>query len=341
MDRGTMAAKASDEPACARLTADLAAARRVLRIAADALSSLDRSLDASLGAALDVLVAVRGRIIVSGIGKSGHVARKIAATLASTGSPAQYVHPSEASHGDLGMITAADAVLMLSNSGENRELTDLVTHTRRFAIPLIAMTSNPASALAKASDIALVLPKEPEACPMGLAPTTSTTMMIALGDALAVALMERRGFTADEYRLLHPGGKLGQSLVRVSDVMAVDDMVPLVGLDAPMSEILVTMTSKRLGCVGVIDGDGHLVGIFTDGDLSRGMGPDLMTRRAHEVMTRDPKTIRAGALVAEAVNYMNKTKVQCLFVVPDATTGPRIRPLGALHLQHCLSAGAI
>ena len=254
-------------------SSDLAAARRVLRLEAEALRSMSEALDGSFTKALDILFAVTGRVVVTGMGKSGHIARKISATLASTGTPSHYVHPAEASHGDMGMITRSDAVLALSNSGETPELGDLVDYCRRFSIPLISLTGKPGSTLAANSDCALILPAIAEACPMGLAPTTSTTSMLALGDALAVALLERRGFTTEDFQVLHPGGKLGQGLLRVDDLMHTGDELPMVVPDAAMSDVILTMTNKRFGCVGVVDAAGHLTGIVTDGfTLSTSLG---------------------------------------------------------------------
>ncbi|MBF0353862.1 MAG: KpsF/GutQ family sugar-phosphate isomerase, partial [Alphaproteobacteria bacterium] len=239
--------------------ADLESARRVLALEAEALQSLSLGLDQAFVRALDILSAVEGRVVVSGMGKSGHVGHKIAATLASTGTPAVFVHPAEASHGDLGMITAKDAVLALSNSGETAELSDLIAYTRRFAIPLVGITSRGGSTLSEAADVALVLPLKTEACPMGLAPTTSTTMMLALGDALSVALLERKGFTAADFQMLHPGGSLGRRLLKVSDLMHDGDEVPLVAPAQPMAETLLVMTNKRFGCAGVVGPDGRLM----------------------------------------------------------------------------------
>lgn len=320
-------------PDRARRGDDLAAARRVLETEAAALARLARSLDDRFVAALDLLEAVKGRIIVSGIGKSGHVARKIAATLASTGSPAQFVHPAEASHGDLGMVTPADAVLALSNSGETSELTDLVSHTRRFAIPLVALTSREESTLARHADVALILPEAPEACPLGLAPTTSTTLMLALGDALAVSLLARKGFGAEDFRVLHPGGRLGRRLSRVRDLMHAGEEVPLAPETVRMDEAIVRMTAHRFGCLGLTDGAGRLVGIITDGDLRRHMSPDLLSRAALEVMTRSPRSIAPDALAVEALREMNDRRITALFVVEDG------RPVGILHVHDLLRAG--
>jgi arabinose-5-phosphate isomerase len=309
----------------------------VLRIEAEALAAVADALDETFERCVAQLAATRGRVVVTGMGKSGHVARKIAATFASTGTPSLYVHPAEASHGDLGMITADDVVLALSNSGETPELADIVAHSRRFRIPLLAMVGRARSSLAETGDLVQVLPQRPEACPMGLAPTTSSTAMLALGDALAVALLERRGFSTRDFSLLHPGGKLGRKLVRVDEVMHAGPELPLVGLDARMSEVLLEITAKRLGCVGVVNGKGALAGVITDGDLRRHMSPELLERRAVEIMTPGPRTIRRQALAAEAVALMNQAErpVTVLFVVEGR------RPIGALHLHDCLRAGVV
>jgi arabinose-5-phosphate isomerase len=306
-----------------------------LQIEADGLLALQRALDDSLEEALDSLAGVTGRVVVTGIGKSGHVARKIAATLASTGSPALYVHPAEASHGDLGMIAPGDAVIALSNSGGTVELADIIAYTRRFRIPLIAVTSRRDSVLANAADVALILPKATEACPMGLAPTTSTTMMLALGDALAIALLERRGFSPADFQILHPGGQLGRRLLRVIDVMHGRDEVPLVEPDLSTDQAILVMTSKRFGCVGIVDAEGRLIGIVTDGDLRRHMAPDLLRRKVGTIMTPHPKSIRPDALAAEALAEMNITDrpVTSLFVVDGG------RPVGIVHIHDLLRAG--
>jgi arabinose-5-phosphate isomerase len=313
---------------------DLAAARRVLTVEAAALSDLSANLDGTFAAAVERLSSVTGRIIVTGMGKSGHVARKIAATLASTGSPAQYVHPGEASHGDLGMIADGDAVVALSNSGNTAELADVIGYTRRFAIPLIGMTARAESTLASEADVVLRLPQATEACPMGLAPTTSTTMMIALGDALAVALLARKGFSSRDFQLLHPGGMLGRRLKRVDDLMHGTDELPLVQPDTLMRDALLVMTTRRFGCVGAVDANGRLIGILTDGDLRRHMAPDLLTQTVGAVMTRDPKTIGASSLADEALGIMNRQAITSLFVVDEANI-----PTGILHIHDCLRAG--
>jgi arabinose-5-phosphate isomerase len=303
---------------------------------ADGLRALAATLDGAFGRAVDCLAAATGRIVVSGMGKSGHVSRKIAATLASTGTPALFVHPAEASHGDLGMIVAGDAVLALSNSGETAELADLVAHARRFALPLVAITARSDSTLANAADVSLLLPPAAEACPMGLAPTTSTTMQIALGDALAVALLTRRGFTAADFRQFHPGGRLGARLRRVRELMHTGDAVPLAPPDLPMHHALLLMTERRFGCLGVIDPDRRLIGIVTDGDLRRAMGPDLLSRQVQEVMTHSPRTIGAEALAVEALHAMNahERPITALFVVNQSSI-----PIGILHIHDLLRAG--
>ena len=318
----------------------LASAVRVLTLEADSIRALADSLNGAFTAAIDRLEKLSvgktgGRVIVSGMGKSGHIARKIAATMASTGTPSQFVHPAEASHGDLGMITESDAVICLSNSGETPELNDLVAHAKRFEIPLIAIIGRADSTLAQAADIALILPKAPEACPLGLAPTTSTTMMLALGDALAVALLERRGFTAEDFQVLHPGGKLGKALIKVSDIMHIGEEVPLVPLGTGMRDAILVMTAKTFGCVGIADRAGKLTGVITDGDLRRHIDGDLFAQTVDQVMTRAPKTIRPNALAAEALGRMKASKVTALFVVAEG------RPLGILRIHDILRAGVV
>ncbi|MBF0560614.1 MAG: KpsF/GutQ family sugar-phosphate isomerase [Alphaproteobacteria bacterium] len=326
---------ATSAPAPGTAVADVLSARRVLDIEAEALRALGASLGDELVRALDTLGAVRGRVVVTGMGKSGHVARKIAATLASTGSLAFFVHPAEASHGDLGMIARGDAVIALSNSGETVELSDIVAYTRRFAIPLIAITGRAGSSLAQAADIVLLLPKQSEACPLGLAPTTSTTMMLALGDALAVALFERRGFSVADFRLFHPGGRLGNALLKVADLMHGGDAMPVVSTGVVMAEAILVMTEKRLGCVGVVGNpDGRLLGIITDGDLRRHLlAPALLGQRAGDVMTRAPKVVHPNSLAVEALRVMNENAITTLFVVEDE------RPVGLLHVHDCLRFG--
>lgn len=310
----------------------LDAAARVLRIEGEALLAMAAALPQDFAAAVERLMACQGRVILSGIGKSGHIARKIAATLSSTGTPAYFVHPAEASHGDLGTITPADMVIALSNSGETTELGDLIAHARRFSIPLIAICSRAGSTLAQAADLALILPPAPEACPLGLAPTTSTTMALALGDALAVALMERRGFEPEHFRTFHPGGRLGARLARVGQLMRGSDDLPLVAMDCPMDETLLVMTQKGFGTAGVVDA-GRLAGVITDGDLRRNM-VGLMDKTAFDVATRTPLTAPPDMLAVEAVALMNQRKITMLFV-----TDADAKPLGILHIHDCLRAG--
>jgi arabinose-5-phosphate isomerase len=313
---------------------DIVVARRVLRTEIAGLEAVAGGLDGAFTRAVDLLAAVSGRVIVTGMGKSGHVARKIAATFASTGTPAQFVHPAEASHGDLGMITSADAILALSNSGDTAELGDVLGYGRRFRIPLLAMTRGEASTLAEAADVMLLLPPSAEACPMGLAPTTSTTMMMALGDALALALLERRGFSESDFQRLHPGGQIGRRLLRVADIMHARAAVPLVARGTTMAEAILVMTQKSFGCVGIVDGEGRLDGIITDGDLRRHMGDALLKVAVEDVMSKRPKTIRAPALAAEALGEMNAQKITSLFVLDEDR-----QPIGIIHIHDCLRAG--
>ncbi|MBC7142815.1 MAG: KpsF/GutQ family sugar-phosphate isomerase [Rhodobacteraceae bacterium] len=315
----------------------LATARRVIEIEARGLDALSAALGDSFSAAVDLILKARGRVIVSGMGKSGHIGRKIAATLASTGTPAQYVHPAEASHGDLGMVTEADVALVLSNSGETPELSDIIAHTRRFSIPLIGVASRPDSTLIRQSDVAIVLPAAEEACGTGIVPTTSTTMTLALGDALAVALMEHRHFTPEHFRTFHPGGKLGAKLLKVGDLMHGGEAVPLVPAETPMSEALLTMSQKGFGVVGVTGPGGKLVGIVTDGDLRRHMA-GLLDRTAAEVMTKDPRTIGPDQVAEKAVALMKERKITSLFVVDPGGDG---RAAGILNIHDCLRAGVV
>ncbi|WP_193143090.1 MULTISPECIES: KpsF/GutQ family sugar-phosphate isomerase [unclassified Meridianimarinicoccus] len=302
-----------------------------------ALHQLDASLDDSFGAAVALLLEASGRVIVSGMGKSGHIARKIAATLASTGTPAHFVHPAEASHGDLGMLAEGDVVMMLSNSGETPELADMIAHTRRFGIPLIGVASRPDSTLLRQSDVALVLPQAPEACGTGIVPTSSTTMTLVLGDALAVALMKHREFSPQDFRKFHPGGKLGAQLSKVADLMNTGAKIPLVATTTPMTEALVTMSQKGFGVVGVTDAGGALVGVITDGDLRRHMD-GLLDQTAETVMTANPKTVPPQVLAEEAVHMMEERKITSLFVVDG---GQSAQAVGILTIHDCLRAGVI
>ncbi len=313
----------------------LATGQRVIRREADALVMLADHLDGTFAAAVELLMASSGRVIVSGMGKSGHIARKIAATFASTGTPAQFVHPAEASHGDLGMVARGDVVMVLSNSGETSELADIVAHTRRFDIPLIGVASRAGSTLLREADVAILLPNAPEACETGIVPTTSTTMTLALGDALAIALMEHRAFTPDHFRVFHPGGKLGAKLLRVADLMHTD--LPVVHGATPMSETLLVISASGFGVVGVTDTEGTLVGVVTDGDLRRHMA-GLLSLTAGEVMTRAPRTIAPDALAEKALSLMNDRKITCLFVVNPVSHGI---PAGILHIHDLLRAGVV
>ena len=301
----------------------------------ETLEILKNNLDGNLSKALDLLQNTKGRVIVTGMGKSGHIARKMAATFASTGTVSFFVHPAEASHGDLGMISDDDVIIAISYSGESKELSDILIYAKRHNIPLIAITRNPQSALGKNSSLVLKLPDNGEACPLGLAPTSSTTATIVLGDGLAVDLMERRGFSATDFRQRHPGGKLGAILCKVSDIMHKGDDVPLLKEDAIMQDALLVMSEKMLGCVGIVDNDGHLSGIITDGDLRRWMSPSIITEKVSKVMTKNPKVIGPDALIVDAVNMMNNTGrgITNLFVVQEG------KPVGVIHIHDCLKAG--
>lgn len=312
---------------------DLAAAKRVVELEIAGLQALVDAMGADVIKAIDIIARVKGRVVISGMGKSGHVARKIAATMASTGTPAMFVHPGEASHGDLGMITSDDAVFALSNSGETAELADMIDFCKRFEIPLISITGRAGSSLTEASDAPMVIPAAAEACPMGLAPTTSTTVMLALGDAISVALLEKRGFSRDDFQTFHPGGKLGRRLLKVRDIMHGGSELPLVKPDCPMSDALILMTEKGLGCVGIEDTNGMLAGIITDGDLRRHMSPGLTTMAVTDVMTVGAKTLHPENLASEALHVLNEYKITNAFVVDEG------RPVGVLHIHDCLRAG--
>jgi len=313
----------------------LSTAQRVINREAAALSTLAGTIGDSFAQAVGVLAKAKGRVIVSGIGKSGHIARKIAATLASTGTPAQFVHPAEASHGDLGMVTSDDVALAISYSGEAPELANLVAYTRRFDIPLIGISGRRESTLIHQSDIALILPAEEEACGTGIVPSTSTTMTLAMGDALAICLMENRQFTPENFRDFHPGGNLGARLSRVGDLMHTN--LPLVDETTPMGDVLIEISQKGFGVVGVNSNASGLIGVVTDGDLRRHMD-GLLDLTASQVMTAAPTTIDPDALAQEAVALMNAKKITCLFVV-DQAAGPAA--VGILHVHDCLRAGVV
>jgi arabinose-5-phosphate isomerase len=311
----------------------LGSARETLELELQGLSLLRDAVGSEFVSAVALVLASKGRVIVSGMGKSGHIGCKIAATLASTGTPAFFVHPAEASHGDLGMISPEDVVIAISNSGESAELADIIAFTRRFGISLIAITGRRESTLARNSDVVLALPAAAEACPLGLAPTTSTTTTLALGDALAVALLKARGFSAEEFRQFHPGGKLGQRLKLVTDLMHSGDEVPLCQVGSLMSEALVVMTGRRFGCVGAVDQGGRLVGLITDGDIRRHMGPLLLEQTVADVMTQHPITVSPGTMAASALEIMNRRAITTLFVVDEDV------PVGIVHIHDLLRAG--
>jgi arabinose-5-phosphate isomerase len=327
----------AQEHAKSRARAFLASAKRTLLKERQGLDTMLVALDDGLGqsfvAAVEVLRKATGRVILSGVGKSGHIARKIAATLASTGTPAFFVHAAEASHGDLGMITRDDVVVALSWSGETAEFRSILLYAKRFRVPLIAVTAGASSTLAKAADVALILPKVEEACPHGLAPTTSTLIQMALGDALAIALLEARGFTADDFLQFHPGGSLGANLARVRDVMHSGDRLPLAPLGTRMRDALLLISQKGFGCLGVTDAKGDLVGIITDGDLRRHLSGDILDQPVETVMTSDPKTIGPDALVASALDVLNAAEITALLVVE------RRKPVGIVHMHDLLRIG--
>ena len=329
----------ANSPGTTPANAAVQSALRTLEAEGSGIAAIEAALRSDLGEAFakatDLIRDAKGRVIVTGLGKSGHIARKIAATFASTGTPAFFVHAAEAGHGDLGMITTDDVILALSWSGEQAEMKALITYAKRFRIALIAMTAEGDSTLSQAADVALTLPKAREACPHNLAPTTSSLMLLALGDALAIALLEGRGFTSVDFSVLHPGGKLGAMLKHISDIMHTGAAVPLKPLGTSMSEALVEMTSKGFGCVGIVDPRGAIAGIVTDGDLRRHMRPDLMTALVDDVMTKNPKTIRGNLLASEALEILNASKITAL-IVTEAN-----KPVGIVHLHDLLRAGVV
>ncbi len=316
----------------------ISAARRTIEVETAGMNALSAALHGQLGgdveAAVSTILKASGRVIVSGMGKSGHIGRKIAATLASTGTPASFVHPAEASHGDLGMITSNDVVLLLSNSGESAELKDILNYCARFSVPMIAITANATSTMGRAADIVLQLPKVQEACPNGLAPTTSTLLQLALGDAIAMALLEAKGFTADDFRNYHPGGKLGARIKHARDIMHRDGDLPLAKTGTSINDAILVLSDKRFGCVGIVDGFGVLVGIVTDGDLRRNLNIDMSTCRVEAIMTRNPTTISSHVLAAEVIELINTKRITAVFVV-DANN----KPEGLIHIHDLLREG--
>ena len=310
---------------------DMVEAYRVLEVECQGLMALKDHLNHGFVKAVDIFATTKGRVVVTGVGKSGHIGRKISSTLASTGTPSFFIHPVEASHGDLGMLQKDDALLVLSNSGETKELTEIISFARLNHMALVAVTKNDTSTLAKVADVCLLLPPVPEACPLELAPTTSSLATLALGDTLAMVLLKRRGFTPQDFGRLHPGGKLGARLIKVSKLMHTHEALPLVPLSCPMGDVLLMMTSKSLGCAGVIDEEGHLVGIITDGDLRRHMGSHLLNKQAVDVMTSSPHTLAPHVLVDEAKAFMSEKKISVLFIVDNH------KPIGLLHLHDFLT----
>ena len=317
----------------------LTSAQRTLGLETDGLQALHTALSSELAEPFSKAVAFLqsccGRVIVTGVGKSGHIGQKVAATFASTGTPAFFVHPTEASHGDLGMITPDDVILAMSWSGETTELKNIITYSRRFSVPMIAVTSRHTSALGSHSDVVLELPRAKEACPHGLAPTTSTTMQLALGDCLAIALLEAKGFTAHDFKTFHPGGSLGANLKYVKDIMHGQDALPLARENVKMSDALVAMTQGAFGCLGIVDEAGHLIGVVTDGDLRRHMGEELLNATTGQIMTRKPKTTTPKTLASSAIETMNASRITALFVVENG------RPIGIIHVHDMLRASII
>lgn len=316
-----------------KFLADKHCAIRTIDLEIDTIKKLRESLDESLTKALDMMQNTKGRIIITGMGKSGHIGKKIAASLASTGSPSFFVHPAEASHGDLGMITEKDVVVAISNSGESKELLDILNYCKRFGIPLISITKNPSSSLGSAGDVVLKLPNNGEACPLGLAPTSSTTATLVLGDILTAGLIERRGFTKEDFNSRHPGGKLGSILQRVSDLMHVGEEIPILDENADMQKVLIEMTSKRLGCVGFVNRDGNLTGMLTDGDLRRCLSTKILEEKAINLMTKNPKTTSKNSMVSEVLKIMHDKKITNMFVVENS------KPIGVIHIHDLLNSG--
>ncbi len=313
--------------------ADILNAIKTIDCEIEAINELKDLLDENLTKALDLIENAKGRIILSGMGKSGHIAKKIAASLASTGTPSFFIHPAEASHGDLGMVTDDDVIIAISNSGESRELIDILNYSKRFGIKLIAITKNPESSLGKAGDIVLRLPNAKEACPLGLAPTSSTTATLVLGDVLTTGMIERRGFSKTQFNERHPGGKLGSILQKVKDLMHTGDEMPILDETAGINEIILEMTSKRLGCVGFVNQNGELTGMFTDGDLRRCINQDLKQVKANNIMTKNPITLSKEIFATEAIKILNERKITNIFIVEDK------KPIGVLHIHDLLQKG--
>ncbi len=314
---------------------DLLSAKKTIETEIENLKLLENGLDKSITEALNIMQNAKGRIVLTGMGKSGIIGKKIVASLASTGTPSFFVHPAEASHGDLGMLTEDDVVIAISNSGESKELVDIINYCKRFGIPLIGITKNENSSLGNASGIVLKLPKGSEACPLGLAPTSSTTATLVLGDILTVVLMERKQFTKTDFNQRHPGGKLGSVLLKVSDLMHTGEELPILGENVSMQEALLEMTSKRLGCVGFVNTNKELVGILTDGDLRRILTANTLNQNVEMLMTKNPKTITPQALASEAIKIMQDKKITNLFVLEDK------KPVGVIHIHDCLNSGVV
>ena len=314
---------------------DILSAIKTIECEIDAINELKNLLNEDLTKALDMIQNACGRIVLTGMGKSGHIAKKIAASLASTGTPSFFLHPAEASHGDLGMITTDDVIIAISNSGESKELIDILNYSKRFGIKLIAVTKNPESSLGKAGDIVLKLPNSKEACPLGLAPTSSTTSTLVLGDIITVALIERKGFSKAQFNQRHPGGKLGSILQKVKDLMHTGNEMPVLNENAKINDIILEMTSKRLGCVGFINDDGFLTGIFTDGDLRRCINQNLQSVTAKDIMTKKPITIDKETFATEAIKIMNEKKITNIFVIEND------KPIGTIHVHDILKSGVV
>lgn len=312
---------------------DIECAKRTIDREIDTILKLKESLNETFTQALDIMQNAKGRIIITGMGKSGHIGKKISASLASTGTPSFFVHPAEASHGDLGMITEDDVVVAISNSGESKELVDILNYCKRFGIKLISITKNPDSSLGKAGDIVLLLPNNGEACPLGLAPTSSTTATLVLGDILTAGLIERKGFTKADFNSRHPGGKLGSILQKVSDLMHTGAEMPILEENSDMQRVLLEMTSKRLGCVGFINSNGELTGMLTDGDLRRCLSPQILQEKAINLMTKNPKTISKDVMASEAMKIMHDKKITNIFVLENQ------KPIGVIHIHDLLNNG--